>query len=464
MPAFAQPAAVPLLALAVTAICVLLLGLGRAPRRAMAALSLTGLAIAAAMAVIIATSGQGGTIQGMLSLDGCSALFVLLFCGAGVACILMEQGLPEALGMQDASGYALLLLATAGSATVAQSSHWIPTVVGLALLHLCLAALVGPQARWLYILVQALSQALTLFGAVMLYGTGGTMQTGSLLGATAVSPSGTADSLAALGAGLVFAGMCITMAIAPFHVWLRGVCRRVWVPAGPMLSLALPVTAVAVLAHVRRIWTSASDLLALLGSISVILGYLDALRSRSLQGILAGVTLAQSGCLLLAWTAVADAGWTPPLFLVGSSGLALVCLWAVAAVVQHEPHHEATLDDVAGLGLHHPWMGAAVTLSLLSLSALPPLAGSIALLTALRRASTGYGWAVGIVLGGICLAWVLTGRWMWIVWMRPPADRRWARTAPELVLLAMLSAGGLVLAGICGEMLMGWIAGLIAII
>ena len=462
--AFVQPAAVPLLALVASAICVLLLDLGRASRRALAALSLTGLTIASAMAWIIVISGQGGTIQGMLSLDGSSALFIFLFCGTGVACILTEQGLPGALGMQDGSGYALLLLATAGSATVAQSSHWIPSIVGLALLHVCLAALVGSRATWPYVLVQGLSQALTLFGAVMLYGAGGTLQADRLLDAATAATSGTTNSLAALGTGLVVAGVCITMAIAPFHMWLRRACRRAWVPTGPMLSLALPATALAVLAQVRYIWTSASDLLALLGSLSVILGYIDALRSRSLRGVLAGVTLAQSGSLLLAWTAAANSGGIPPFFLMGSGGLALVCLWALAAWVQPESHRDATLDDLAGLGRHHPWMGAAATLSLLSLSALPPLAGSIALLASLRPAATGYGWAVGLVLAGICLAWVLAGRWMWIIWMRPPADRGAARTAPELVLLAVLSAGGLILAGICGEMLMGWIAGLVAFV
>lgn len=464
MPALVQPAAVPLLALVASAICVLLLDLGRAPRRAMAALSLTGLTTAAAMALIIVTSGQGGTIQGMLNLDGSSALFILLFCGAGIASILLEQGLPEAVGMQDGGGYALLLLAIAGSTTVAQSGHWLPSFVGLAMLHICIAAWVGARAIWLYVLVQGQSQALMLFGMAVLYGAWGTLQTGSSPGTAAASALGTANPLAALGIGLVIAGLCITMAIAPFHIWLRQVCRGAWVPAGPMLSLVLPATVVAILTHAGRFWTAASDLLALLGSISVILGYTDALRSRSILDMIAGATLAQSGCLLLAWTAAADPGRLPPFFLMCSSGLAMVCLWALAALTQPEPDRKALMDDFAGLGRHSPWIGAAATLALLSLSALPPLAGSIALLASLRPATTRYGWAVGMVLAGIFMAWMLTGRWMWILWMRPPTGTWRARAGPEPMLLAVLSAGGLVLAGIWGEMLMGWIADLIALV
>ncbi len=463
--ALAQPASIPLLALLASAVCVLLLDLGRAPRRLMAALSLTGLIIAAAMAVIVVTSGQGGSIQGIMSLDGSSALFVLFFCGAGAACLLTEQGMPAALGMQDASGYALLLLAASGSTIVAQSNHWIPIIIGMAVLHVSLAALIGSQSAWLYVLVQGLSQALTLFGAVLLYGATGTMQTSGLLDVLARSvPQGTANSLAVLGTGLVIAGVCMPMVIAPFHIWLRRACRHVWVPAGPMLSLALPATAIAALVHVRHTWTATSDLLALLGSMSVALGYVDALRSRSLPGALAGVTVAQSGCLLLAWVAVPDSGWVPPFYLMGSSGLAIVSLWALVASVQSEANREPAVDDLAGLGQRHPWLGAAATLSLLSIAALPPLAGSIALLAFLRSTASAYSGAVGMVLAGIGVAWLLAGRWIWTMWMRPPTDRQWARPTPELLLLAVLSAGGLVLAGICGEMLMRWIAGLSAIV
>ena len=111
-------------------------------------------------------------------------------------------------------------------------------------------------------------------------------------------------------------------------------------------------------------------------------------------------------------------------------------------------------------------MGAAATLSLPpSLSALPPLAGSIALLASLRPAATGYGWAVGLVLAGDLLG-LGAGREMDVDHLDAPTSQSGvgAHSAGAVVLLAVLSAGGLILAGICGEMLMGWIAGLVAFV
>jgi NADH-quinone oxidoreductase subunit N len=453
---------VPLLTLVGTAVGVLLCDLWGTTQRLSAWVSLTSLIVAPVLMLIVVVSGQGGTAQGMLIGDGIAALWALLFCAAGGIAILIEVG-----HMQDAPSlgggtYALVLFAVSSALIVAQSAHMLPLAIGLATLHVSLAALSGLRTAWQYLVVHSLGLACFLFGLALLYGATGSLQVDMVAEVlnrqASASPT---NPLAMLGLGLVVGGLLLPLGIVPFHTWLPGLWQRSSLPGGCLMSHLLPGAALAALLRLGGVWSGRlTVLLAILGTLSVGLGYVYALRAGSIRGALAGIVIARSGTWLLSLLVLRSANWAILFYLLLSSSLNLFCLWAMVACAS--PEGKWTPVDITGLGSRHPGLALVATLCLLNIVGVPPLAGAVGQLYLYHVAiAAGYGWTIGLVVAGSLLAWLLAGRWMMAMWMHPAPDREPIRVAPEILLIAFGAAAGIVWAGLYARTALNWFASLV---
>ncbi len=459
-----EPILVPLLTLVGTAICILLFDLWGVPWRLAAWVSLTSLIIAPVLALIVIVSGQGGVVQGILSGDGISALFTLSLCGAGAATVLIGLGLVEGVGRQQGGTYALVLFAISGTLIVAQAAHMLSLAMGLAILHVATGALVGPRTAWQYTILQGAGLACVLFGMSLLYAATGSMHTDMLVEELSRQTDvGVTNPLAALGLGLIIGGLTLPLGVASLHTWLASMLRETRTPGRYLVSCVLPGAAIAALGHFEQAWSEwLLALLSILGSLNIGLGYLLALRSSQIPEVLSGIVIAQSGVSTLALTAVPTTGWEVLFYVIASNGLSVTCLWAWAVGARPVDRRPLIVENIAGLGRHRPWLAGAATLGLLNLAGMPPLAGGMGQLALFRAVvAGGRGWAIFPAAIGVLLAWFMAGRWIWTMWMRPLQERTWLPVAPEIAVIALVTAGGALLAGTQAEAIMDWIANLV---
>jgi NADH-quinone oxidoreductase subunit N len=441
--------------------------------------ALTSLAIAPVLMLIAIVSGQGGMAQGVLAGDGMAAFWALLLCAAGGVAILIGLGHAQDASRSAGGFHALVLLAVAGALIVAQSTHMLSLAIGLAVLHVALGALSGPRGAWRYLAVHGAGLACFCFGLAMLYGATGSMQIDVLAGvlhrqvsagaAGGLSP----NPLAALGLGAIGAGLGLAMGIVPFHAWLPGSCQGSTLPGACLIACALPGAALAAWVRLGEVFAehlaagAAARPLAVLGALSAVSGYASALRSRSLRRALAGLVTAQSGTWLWAWAVFLPDGRARLFYLLLGHSLAMFCLWAVVASTGQG--RRVDLGDIAGLGRRHPLLAAVLTLCLLNIVGMPPLAGALGQLYLFRAAMAGgHGWAVGMAIAGNLLAWLLCGRVLSVVegsravWVRPSQEDEPLHVAPEMLVVALGAAGSLAWIGLYAPAVIGWIDSLLS--
>jgi NADH-quinone oxidoreductase subunit N len=189
-----------------------------------------------------------------------------------------------------------------------------------------------------------------------------------------------ADSkLLLIGLLMVMVGLGFKIAAVPFQMWAPDVYQGAPTPttaflaigskaAGFVLLLRVLFTAVPVItAH----WTT---LLMLVAGATILYGNLCALPQRNLKRLLGYSSIAQAGYLLLGVAALNDAGRSAILFYLAGYLFSVLAAFTVICVVTRKTDN-ADLSELAGLHQRSPLLAVAMTLAMVSLAGIPPLAG-----------------------------------------------------------------------------------------
>ena len=230
-----------------------------------------------------------------------------------------------------------------------------------------------------YFLYGAAALAVMAYGLTFLFGLTGSLNLRAIGAALA---AGADPAWVAVALALVLVGYGFEATLVPFQFWAPDAYQGATAPAAGFVSV---VPKIAAFAALLRFLLEALPgglvgwpvVLAILSALTMSLGNLVALRQDSLKRLLAYSSIAQAGYVLMG-VAVATRAPDAALGAVGFYLLAYLAmnLAAFAVVAQLE---RATGGDamwtVRGLGRRAPWSAAALTLALLSLAGIPPLAG-----------------------------------------------------------------------------------------
>lgn len=359
--------------------------------------------------------------------------------------------------------FALLLWSAAGLTLMVKGADLLVVFIGLELMSLALYVLAAwyrevpaaTEAGMKYFLVGALASAFLLLGVATLYGRLGSTNLSKIQG-IAVSSGAAFDPMVKMGLLAILAALAFKIALFPFHAWAPDVYQGMTSPAVAFLSTAPKAGAVIVLVRVlHAIFPNGLEdpwrpLLALMAILSILFGNVVGLAQRDLKRMLAYSGVAQMG-----YAAIGLAAFTPAafegliVFLGGYLVTNAAAFLAVAALSngEKEPH---PLADLAGLGRRHPFAGAVLTLSMLSLAGVPPTIGFVGKLL-LFKAAVDAG-LVNLALVGILGSIISVGYYLRVVyflWMKEPT--REVRPLPEdfLSLAAyLLSAVGMLVLGL----------------
>lgn len=348
-------------------------------------------AIAGLMGAIVALIFQWdlanpiGFLGGFNS-DALSIVFRGIIALSAAVTVPMSIRYIEQSGTSLGEFLVILLTATLGGMFLSGADELVMVFVALETLSISSYLLTGymkrdprsNEAALKYLLIGAASSAIFLYGVSLLYGlSGGETQ----LTAIAASMVSDADAPIGLIIALVFviAGIAFKIAAVPFHQWTPDVYEGSPTPvvaflsvgsktAGFALAIRLLVTAFPLVADEWRFVFTA------LAILSMVLGNVVALAQTSMKRLLAYSSIGQAGYLMIGLVVGTDAGYASMVFylliylFMNLGGFTCVILFSLRTGTDQ-------ISEYSGLYQKDPLLTLGLSICLLSLGGIPPVAG-----------------------------------------------------------------------------------------
>jgi NAD(P)H-quinone oxidoreductase subunit 2 len=350
------------------------------------------LAIAGLLASLVALYLQWDNVNpisfiGAFNGDDLSIVFRGIIALSAAITILMSIRYVEQSGTALAEFVAILLTATLGAMFLSGANELVMIFISLETLSISSYLLTGytkrdprsNEAALKYLLIGASSTAVFLYGVSLLYGLSG--------GQTELSAIATGIETANLGQSLgvvialvfVIAGIGFKISAAPFHQWTPDVYEGAPTPVIAFLSVGSKAAGFAL---AIRLLTTVFPLVAdewrfvftALAVLSMILGNVVALAQTSMKRMLAYSSIAQAGFVMIGLIAGTEAGYSSMIFyllvylFMNLCGFTCVILFSLRTGTDQ-------ITEYSGLYQKDPLLTLGLSLSLLSLGGIPPLAG-----------------------------------------------------------------------------------------
>jgi proton-translocating NADH-quinone oxidoreductase chain N len=358
-------------------------------------------------------------VLSLIEVNMFSGLFALAFVAVGIIVVLSS---PEYIREERNQGeyYALLLLAITGMTVVALSTDLIILFIGLEIAGIASFALSGfckkekrsAEAATKYFIVGGFSSALTLFAISLFYGVAGTTEIAALgpeMDAMFSAVDGT-RSVAVMATVMLIAGLGFKIAAVPFHMWAPDVYEGAPTPISGLLAAASKKMGVAALFKIFLIgiivtksdWDVAIAVMAIL---TMTVGNVVAVVQTNIKRMLAYSSIAQAGYILIVLPIGTEYAVAGGLFHVLTHAFMKSGAFMVVAALAVRGVGEA-IDDYRGLAKRSPFLALAMTLFLLSLAGIPPLAGfasKFVLFSSAVDASLvpGQSWLIWLAVAGV---------------------------------------------------------------
>jgi NADH-quinone oxidoreductase subunit N len=369
-------------------------------------------------------------------LDGLALFFKRLFLAAAIVVLVMAVEFSDRLDTGHSEFYALVLFALAGMMFAASANDFAMLFVSIELIAITFYILTSYQRRRLasleagvkYLVLGALASALLVYGIALVYGASGTMAFGELA-RSAASLQGNAVLL--LGLLLVLAGLVFKIAAFPMQMWVPDVYQGAPTPVTAFLAVGSKAAGIVLLLRVlftalpREFTAPWAKLLMALAALTVLYGSLGALPQRNLKRLLGYSSIANAGYLLLGVAALSQAGTAAVLYFLSGYLFTLMAAFGVLVLAVRTTEAE-DITGLAGLSQRSPFLAVTMTLAMVSLAGVPPLAGffgKFLLIKSVLDAGPAYYWLVGVALFGMVVSlWYYFGIIRAIYWSSAPPD------------------------------------------
>jgi NADH-quinone oxidoreductase subunit N len=425
---------------------------------------LGGVALAGILGGLLAVVGRWGSearaFRDMVLLDNYALFFDVIICYAAALVVMLSMDYLERTGAESGEYYALVLFATAGMMLLASAGDLIVVFLSLELMSLSLYVLAGlfktrlisGEASMKYFLLGAFATSFLLYGIALLYGATGSTNLDRI---AAAIPARGADPLVLVALAMLLVGFGFKISSVPFHMWVPDVYEGAPTTITALIATGSKAAAFAALTRVLVValrdaqpdWTA---LLWGLAALTMTVGNVVALAQSNLKRMLAYSSIAHAGYMLMGLVAGGAPGAGAVLFYLLAYTFTTVGAFGAIGLCARAGEEAVDVGDFAGLARRHPVLAATLTLFLLSLVGIPPLAGFVAkfyLFGAAVRA--GYIWLTVIAVLNSAVAAYYYLRVIVYMYMREP-DGDPVAVAPSLAggLALTLAIAGIVILGL----------------
>lgn len=384
---------------------------------------------------------DGVAFGGAYVLDPLALFFKRFFLLAAVIVLVISVDYSKHFHGGRVEFLSLQLFALLGMMFVASANHFMLLFVALELMTVTFYILVGYlrhrvdslEAGVKYLILAALSSGFLIYGIALVYGVTGKMDFSGLHVALENEAPLADNPILGVGLLLIFLGLIFKIAAFPMQIWAPDVYHGAPTPTTAFLAVGSKAAGVVLL---FRLMSSTSfefaaggeRLLMVISGVTILYGSLCALPQRNLKRLLGYSSIASAGYLMMGFTVMSESGSIAILYYMTGYLFTVMGAFAVIAVVVKE----AGLEDVnslAGLSQRSPLMAATLTLAMVSLAGIPPLAGffgKFLLFKAVLERAVQY--RDYLVLIGIAVTGVLISLYYYfnviraIYWSKEPAD------------------------------------------
>ncbi|HLX68182.1 MAG TPA: NADH-quinone oxidoreductase subunit N [Verrucomicrobiae bacterium] len=330
----------------------------------------------------------GHAFNDMFVQDELSIFFNRFFLLSAIIVLIMIAEFSDQIAAGISEYYSLVLFSLVGMLFASSVNNFALLFVSLELITVSFYILTSFQrargrsleAGVKYLIIGALSTAFTVFGITLVWGTSGKFSFTEL---SPVAAQFSENKLFLFGLLFVIVGLGFKISAFPFQIWTPDVYEGAPTPSTAFLAIGSKAAGFALLLRVLftavpAITEQKVNVLIIISAITILYGNLCALPQHNVKRLLGYSGIAHAGYMLLGIAAMAGAKTTDGAaailyYLSGYLFTVLAAFLVITLVMRHLDTEE--ISGLAGLAGRSPLLAGTMTLSMISLAGLPPLAG-----------------------------------------------------------------------------------------
>ena len=380
----------PVLVLAVFGMMVLItdLFIGK-DKSILVFMSLTGL-LMAAISSLAKFNLPVHSFNGAYVVDHLSVFFTFIFCISSAMAILLSVDFNKREEIKVGEYYSLILFCTVGMVVLASSTDMIMIFLGIEIISISLYILAGVrrkdiksnEAALKYFLLGAFATGFLLYGMALIYGSTGSTKL-AIISKVISGGQIISEPLMIMGVVLLIIGFSFKVAAVPFHMWAPDVYQGAPTPVTAFMAVGPKAAS---LAAFYRVMTEAMPqlsysweiLLCIVSVLSMFIGNLGAIMQTNIKRLIAFSSVSHVGYLLIAIIAKNSLSSSSLMFYMLTYTFMIFGVFGIVVLLGRKGDENLEIENYSGLAYKHPIIALTMTIFLLSLGGLPPLAGFVA--------------------------------------------------------------------------------------
>jgi NADH-quinone oxidoreductase subunit N len=312
--------------------------------------------------------------------------------------------------------YSLMLFALAGAIVMTSFSNLVMLFLGIEILSISMYILAGSkkfdlasnEAAMKYFLTGSFATGFLLFGIALIYGSTGSFDIKEISHHTSLN-SHSLPQYFSIGVILIMIGLSFKLAVAPFHFWAPDVYHGSPTLITAYMSTVVKIAGIAAFyrlfnicfSNVSEIWVR---ILLIFSVATIFAGNLAGLYQNNMKRLLAYSSISHAGYMIMGIVALNKTSASALLLYATSYSLVTIAAFGIIILVR-EARHNDDIETFNGLARTNPYMSFTLTVAMLSLTGIPPLAGFTAKYYLFTTAmENGYLWLVILALIGSAIS------------------------------------------------------------
>lgn len=320
----------------------------------------------------------------MIRFDNFAAAFTILICFIAILWYVMSN--PYIQTQTSVSDhFVLTLFAITGAVVLVSFNNLTMFFLGVEILSIPVYVLAGSkkdslasnESAFKYFLMGAFASAFLLFGLAFLYGATGSLDLQTI--STALHDTSVAQpGFLYAGVLLILVGLSFKVSLAPFHAWAPDVYSGAPTPVTAFMATIVKTAAFAAffrlmaysLTGVNDTWM---NVLMVLSALSLIIGNVTAVYQNNVKRMLAWSGISHAGFMVMAIIAMNISSVSALFYYATAYSIASLVAFTALIATGFE-----SFDQFNGLSKKSPLLAFALTVGMLSLAGIPPVAGFFA--------------------------------------------------------------------------------------
>ncbi len=385
---FAFAHSLPEIFLAVGALALLMLGVFKSGGRdwiiSEAAIVILGVAL---LSMFVESGDKAVVYDGAFIDDAFGRFMKALALGGALISLLLSREFMARENIDFFEFPVLVLLATLGMLMLISAHNLIALYLGLELMSLALYVIAAfhrnnvraSEAGLKYFVLGALSSGMLLYGSSLIYGFAGTVSFPGI----AVALKGNVQIGVIFGLVFVMAGLAFKMSVVPFHMWTPDVYEGAPTPVTAFFASAAKMAAVAVTVRIivtafPGIETQWRQIIVFMSILSMAIGAFAAIGQTNIKRLMAYSSIGHMGFALVGLAAGTEKGVNGVLMYMAIYLVMTLGTFAAILSMRTGGRYVESIQDLAGLSRSRKGMAFFLSMMMLSLAGIPPLAGFFA--------------------------------------------------------------------------------------